>query len=122
MASLGAVTIAGGWLVAWRMRKTKGWVNLHKKMTLLGTGFILIGIAIAFYMVATYYGTYFVREVHPYLGASVFVFVIITPILGFLQFRVKDRRMHEIHRWSGRLTLALIFAAFSAGVLMMLAD
>lgn len=122
MVSFGGTMLIGGWLTAWRMRKSKGWVVLHRRMTLLGVGSILVGVSIAFYMVSTHLGTYFLREPHAYLGASTFVFAIITPIVGILQFRLKNKSVHSLHRWLGRATVVLIFATFAAGLLMMYAE
>jgi hypothetical protein len=55
---------------------------------------------------------------HAYLGAGVFAFLIVTPILGIFQFRSKDKRMHIIHRWSGRITIVLILFTIIAGIQM----
>jgi hypothetical protein len=83
--------------------------------------FSLAGIFVAAYMVSVYMETSFVREMHAYLGVSVFVFVIVIPMLGIFQFKSKDMRIHTIYRWSGRITIMLILLTIIAEIEMVLA-
>ena len=53
-------------------------------------------------------GTYLVEEPHAYLGITALALVVFTPIMGFMQFRIKDKRMRIIHRWSGRLAITMV--------------
>lgn len=118
--SVGSLALAGGVLTA-RFRKNKqDWISLHKKMVLFGAASILAGLSVAAYMVYVYMETYFVQEPHAYLGASTFAFVVATPILGIAQFRLKDKRIRTMHRWSGRITMVLIIATIIAGIQMAL--
>jgi hypothetical protein len=80
-------------------------MRLHKNLALLGVSFVLMGLSTAAYMVSVYMGTHFEREMHAYLGASVLVFIIATPTLGMLQFRLKNKKIRIFHRWSGRITI-----------------
>lgn len=89
-------------------------------MVLFGAASILAGLSVAAYMVYMYMETYFVQEPHAYLGASTFAFVVATPILGIAQFRLKDKRIRTMHRWSGRITMVLIIATIIAGIQMAL--
>jgi hypothetical protein len=118
MVFVGFASLAGGAFTARYLKHRTGWVGLHKKLALIGVVFILAGLFIAAYMVSVYMETSFVRETHAYFGAGVFAFLIVTPILGILQFRSKDKRMHIIHRWSGRITLVLILFTIMAGIQM----
>lgn len=88
---------------------------------LSGAAFVLAGLSVAAYMVSAYMETYFVQEPHAYLGASTFIFVGVTPLLGIAQFRLKDKRIRTIHKWSGRVTMMLIIATILAGIQMVLA-
>jgi hypothetical protein len=120
LVSVGSVSLAGGILAA-RYRKHRiDWISLHKKMVLLGAASILAGLSVAAYMVSRYMETYFVQEPHAYLGASTFGFIVATPILGIAQFRLKDKRIRIMHRWSGRITMVLIIATILAGIQMVL--
>ena len=73
------------------------------------------GFIVAAYMVSTYMGTYLVMEPHAYLGIAALALVVIAPIMGFMQFRIKDKRMHIIHRWFGRLAIAMVLINIWAG-------
>jgi hypothetical protein len=118
MVFLGFTSLAGGAFTARYLKHRTGWIGLHKKLALIGIVLVLAGLSIAVYMVSAYMETFFVREMHAYLGAGVFAFLIVTPILGIFQFRSKDKRMHTIHRWSGRITIVLILFTIVAGVQM----
>lgn len=89
-------------------------------MVLFGAASILAGLSVAAYMVSRYMETYFVQEPHAYLGAGTFVFIVATPLLGIAQFRIKDKKIRIVHRWSGRITMVLIIATILAGIQMVL--
>ena len=118
--SVGSVALAGGVVTARYRKHRRDWISLHKKMVLFGAASILAGLSVAAYMVSRYMETYFVQEPHAYLGASTFVFIVITPILGIAQFSLKDKRIRILHRWSGRTTMLLIIATILAGIQMVL--
>ena len=118
MVFLGFTSLAGGAFTARYLKQRTGWIGLHKKLALIGVVFVLAGLSIAAYMVSVYMETFFVREMHAYLGASVFAFLIVTPMLGILQFRSRDMRIHTIHRWSGRITIMLVLLTIIAGIQM----
>lgn len=120
MVLAGFISLTGGAFTARYLKQRKGWLRLHKELALIGVISILTGLSIAAYMVSAYMETYFVQEIHAYLGASVFVLIIVTPILGLLQFRSKDKRIRTIHRWSGRITIMLMLFTIFAGIQMVL--
>jgi hypothetical protein len=70
-------------------------------------------------MVRIYIGTLFIKELHSYLGFTIATLAIFTPLLGFIQFRMRDKRMRIIHRWSGRITIVLMLVNIIAGWLML---
>jgi hypothetical protein len=116
----GFTSLAGGAFTARYLKQMKGWMRLHKNLALIGVSFVLMGLSTAAYMVSVYMGTYFEQELHAYLGASVFVFVIATPMLGMLQFKLKNKKIRVAHRWSGRITILLMIFTIFAGVQMVL--
>lgn len=118
--STGLVFMTAGVLTARRMKGKKWWLKAHKTIALLGASFALAGFLIAAYLVSTYLDTYFVREPHSYLGILSILLVIFTPIIGFMQFQLKDKRIRAIHKWSGRATLAFVLANILAGLQMVL--
>jgi len=60
------------------------------------------------------------RVLHAYLGALVIFLLILTPTLGFAQFRMVKKRetIRNLHQWSGRLTLFLMALNISFGLLL----
>jgi hypothetical protein len=120
MVLAGAISLTGGAFTARYLKKRTRWIELHKKLALSGVVLVMTGIFIAAYMVSAYMETPFVREIHAYLGASAFIFFIVTPMLGIFQFRSKDMRIRTFHRWSGRITIMLILLTIIAGIQMVL--
>jgi hypothetical protein len=82
MVLTGFVSLAGGGFTARYLKQKRGWIGLHKKLAMTGVVFVLAGISLAAYMVSAYMETYFARGMHAHLGATVFAFVIMTPIFG----------------------------------------
>jgi hypothetical protein len=106
MVLTGFVSLAGGGFTARYLKQKRGWIGLHKKLAMTGVVFVLAGISLAAYMVSAYMEKYFARGMHAYLGTTVFAFVIMTPILGVLQFRSREKRIRTLHRWSGRIYIS----------------
>jgi hypothetical protein len=44
--------------------------------------------------------------------------VLFTPVLGFVQLKKRDKRLRAIHRWSGRMTIALMIINAYLGWMM----
>ncbi|HWQ19058.1 MAG TPA: hypothetical protein VN455_04715 [Methanotrichaceae archaeon] len=116
----GFIFLSAGAVTAIYRKKRRGWLQPHKMLGLTGMAATLMGVAIAVYMVSTYLNALVLNEIHAYLGLSVLLAVLITPALGFAQFKTRDKRMHAVHRWSGRLTLALMAANLLVGIAMMI--
>jgi|GEM_PF-291022 len=114
----GFTFLSAGAMTAIYRKKRRGWLQTHKMLGLTGMAATLAGVAIAIYMVSTYLSAIILNEVHAYLGLVVLLAVLITPALGFAQFRIRDKRMHAIHRWSGRITLTLMAANILVGIAM----
>ena len=117
LMSLGFVALSTGIFVA-RYLKTRQWrLKLHKAFGIVGVLFVLSGFSLAIYMVAGSTGQHFTFP-HDYLGAIAIIFVCITPILGYAQFHVSSNRatIRTIHRWSGRITVILVFITILSGL------
>ena len=68
----------------------------------------LSGITVAIYMVSASAGLQPPGGPHASLGIIVSLMVLFTPVLGFVQLKKRDKRLRAIHRWSGRMTIALM--------------
>ena len=107
--------MSGGMLTARFMKKKNWWLKTHKSLAISGAVLTVSGFILAAYMVSTYRNTYLVMETHAYLGITALALVVFAPIMGFMQFRTKDKRMHIIHRWTGRLAIAMVLINIWAG-------
>ncbi len=108
----------GGMLTARYMKKKSWWLKTHKSLAISGALLTISGFIVAAYMVSTYMGAYLVMEPHAYLGITALALVVFAPIMGFMQFRIKDKRMRIIHRWSGRLAIVMVLTNIAAGWMM----
>jgi hypothetical protein len=118
LVTTGVVVLLGGMLTARYMKKKSWWLKAHKSLAISGALLTISGFIVAAYMVSTYMGTYLVMEPHAYLGIAALALVVIAPIMGFMQFRIKDKRMHIIHRWSGRLAIVMVLTNIASGWMM----
>lgn len=84
------------------MRKRKWWLKAHKAFGVIGA--LLLGTAVlgAVIMVQSWQGDH-VKSPHGYLGMVLIPLAVLTVTLGFLQFRVRDRRalLRLLHRIDG---------------------
>jgi hypothetical protein len=118
LVTTGVVAMLGGMLTARYMKMKSWWLKAHKSLEISGVLLTVSGFILAVYMVSTDMGTYLVMEPHAYLGIAALALVVITPIMGFMQFRIKDKRMHTIHKWSGRLAITVVLINVAAGWMM----
>ncbi len=118
LVTSGLLFMLGGMIAARYMKRKSWWLKAHKSLGISGVLLTVSGVIVAVYMVSTYNGTYLVKEPHAYLGITALALVVFTPIMGFMQFRIKDKRMRIIHRWSGRLAIVMVLINAAAGWMM----
>ena len=118
LVTSGLLFMLGGMIAARYMKRKSWWLKAHKSLGVSGALLTLSGVIVAVYMVLTYNGTYLVEEPHAYLGITALALVVFTPIMGFMQFRIRDKRMRIIHRWSGRLAIVVVLINAAAGWMM----
>lgn len=118
LVTTGVVFMLGGMLTSRYMKKKGWWLKTHKTLAISGALLTVSGFVVAAYMVSTYMDTNLVMETHAYLGITALALVVFAPIMGFMQFRTKDKRMHIIHRWSGRLAIVMVLVNIAAGWMM----
>ncbi len=120
LVSLGLISMTSGMLTARFMKGRRWWLRAHKALGLPGACLAVAGVMVAVYMVSMDMETYFAGGPHSYLGLVAVLFIIATPILGFMQFKRRDKRVRVLHRWSGRMTLVLMLANVILGLGMIL--
>lgn len=90
------------------LKRKRWWLKAHRLLGIAGAAITLSGITVAVYMVSASAGLQPPGGLHAYIGIIVSFMVLFTPVLGFLQMKKKDKRLRVIHRWSGRMTIALM--------------
>jgi hypothetical protein len=113
----GLVFMFAGMITARYMKGKKWWLKAHKNLGLAGALFTVFGFIVAVYTVSIHLGIYLIRGTHAYIGVVALLLVVFTPIMGFMQLRKKDKRIRIIHRWSGRLAIALMLINATLGLM-----
>ncbi len=98
-------------------RRQRWWLKAHKTGGMMSLFAMLAGLVAAFLMVGQD-GSRHIRVLHAGFGLVVVLLALITPVLGQLQFKVREKakQLREKHRWSGRITLIVGLAAILSGL------
>lgn len=114
---IGSILMLMGAIVSRFFKGNRWWLNVHRALGVTGALISLFGFSIAFYMISASGEIHF-NVLHSYLGAVTIFMVLITPIIGFLQFRLKSNRtlIRKVHRWSGHITITLMVIAIISGM------
>ena len=115
----GLSLMTAGVTVARLMRKRPWWLRGHRGLGVCGSLSVVGGFATALYMVADNGGPHF-EVLHAWVGALVVLAATATPVLGQLQFVLKERRteIRKIHRRAGAITLILISLNIISGLVL----
>jgi Eukaryotic cytochrome b561 len=108
-----------GATIARFMKKKPWWLKSHRSLGITGAIFILTGFfAIALQITLTERAHF--RVGHSWVGLGALLFALLTPTLGFLQFKVKNMatKLRGLHRWSGRITICLMLINVVLGLLL----
>jgi cytochrome bd-type quinol oxidase subunit 2 len=98
-------------------RQKRWWLKAHKTLGMAGLCVMLTGLVAAFLMVDQDGGGH-ARVNHAWVGLSAIFFVFMTPVLGQLQFKIREKakQLREKHRWSGRIALIVGLSAILSGL------
>jgi hypothetical protein len=115
----GMSLMTAGVFIARYMRKKPWWLRSHRALGICGVLSIALGFSTAVYMVAASGDEHF-AVLHAWAGAVVILAAVATPILGQLQFTMKNRRteLRNAHRWAGAMTLILIPLNMISGLVL----
>ena len=118
---IGFLSMVSGASIAMFMRRKRWWLRFHKGAGFFGTFCVLAGVVAAVSMITLSAGEHF-RITHHYVGLITAAVAVFTPLLGIVQFKVKDQAVNvrSLHRWSGRVTLLVAFVAVGSGLLIIL--
>jgi hypothetical protein len=113
----GFTIVTTGALIAKFMRGRTWWLKAHRRLGMIGPLCVCAGFVMAYIMVSLYDGDHFgVR--HAYMGLLSVFFVFLTPILGVLQFRLREYAsvIRIMHRWSGRTAILVMLLTIISGL------
>lgn len=111
----GFALMAVGVIIAMRLRARRWWLKTHRRLGMWGTATAVIGLAAAITMVTLSAGQH-LRGLHPVLGSITVLAAVVTPTLGALQLRLRNKKIRTVHRWSGRITIILGAGAIVTGL------
>lgn len=112
-------TLLTGVLIARFMKKRPWWFKVHRSIAITGVILFLIAIA-AIALQITLTERAHLRVPHSWVGLVAFICVLLTPTLGFLQFKLRNvaAKLRGFHRWSGRITICLMIINVIFGLLL----
>ena len=115
----GFLSMAAGITIAMFMRKRKWWLRVHRRLGSAGVACVLLGFVAALFMVSRWTGHHFAVP-HAHMGLVTILSVLFTYAMGIMQFKVKKKaaKIQLIHRWSGRLTLTMLFLNIISGLFL----
>jgi len=114
---MGFLFMAAGVGIARFQRQKRWWLKVHKTCGMTGSFVMLLGLVVAFLMVDQD-GSGHIRVPHAWGGLVMIFFAFMTPVLGQLQFKIRERAkpLREKHRWSGRITLIVGLVTILSGL------
>jgi hypothetical protein len=113
IATLGIITGIG---IVMFFRKKRNWLKIHKTINACGLLGMSVGITMAVIYVFSI-GDKHIGGIHQLAGLTAFIFGIVTLLLGFYQFKAKNKLTVRItHRWLGRFSLLLFLTTITLGL------
>ncbi len=111
----GFLSMAAGAATAMLMRDRSWWLRVHRRLGSAGVICVLLGFMAALVMVSRQTGQHF-SVPHAWLGLAAILSALCTYTLGLTQLKKKAVRLRSLHRWAGRVTLALLFLNALSGL------
>ncbi|MDY6964540.1 MAG: DOMON domain-containing protein [Halobacteriota archaeon] len=114
---IGSLLLIMGGIIARFLRGKGWWLKVHRALGVAGALISLLGFFIAFIMIFASEEMHFI-VLHSYIGGVTILLVLITLIIGFLQFRLKSNIsvIRRVHRWSGRITIIFMVISMISGM------
>jgi hypothetical protein len=113
LSTLGIITGVG---VAIFFRKKSNWLKIHKSFNSFSLMGMSAGISMAVIYVSSI-GDKHINGLHQLIGVSAFILAVVTLLLGFYQFKAKNKlAVRTTHRLLGRFSLVLFLTAITLGL------
>jgi hypothetical protein len=117
LMAAGSVMIAAAIFIAMTQRRKRWWLRLHRGAGLSGAVLILGGAAAVVTAITIAAGKHF-NSPHTWFGALTVVAVVVTPLLGFMQFKIRQRAesLRFFHRIGGRILAGALLITILLGL------
>ena len=116
--AIAASALIAGVSAAIFFRKNKYWLKIHKSFNSFGLLGIMAGIIMAFFYVSGTDGKH-IDGPHQINGLAAFILILITLMLGFYQFKAKNKlAVRTAHRMLGRFSLLLLLTTVTLGLIL----
>ena len=113
ISTLGIITGVGAAIF---FRKKSNWMKIHKSLNFFSLLGIAAGIIMAVIYVSETSGKH-IDGLHQLIGLTAFTFAVVTLLLGFYQFKAKNKlAVRTTHRLLGRFSLVLFLTAIMLGL------
>ena len=113
LSTLGIITGVGAAIF---FRKKSNWLKIHKSLNFFSLLGIAAGIIMAVIYVSETSGKH-IDGLHQLIGLTAFTFAAVTLLLGFYQFKAKNKlAARTTHRLLGRFSLVLFLTAIMLGL------
>jgi hypothetical protein len=97
-------------------KRKKNWLKFHKTVNACSLGGMMAGIVMAFLYVDGSGGDH-LKGFHQIAGLTAFAFSFITLMVGYRQFKVKNKQaVRNLHRWLGRFSVVILLSAIFLGL------
>ena len=113
IATLGIIIGVGAAIF---FRKKSNWLKIHKSFNFFSLLGMLTGISMAVIYVSGASGKH-INGFHQLIGSVAFILAVVTLLLGFYQFKAKNKPVvRTTHRLLGRFSLVLFLTAIMLGL------
>lgn len=110
--------IIAGVCVATFFRRKRNWLKIHKSINSLGLLGLSTGLIMAFLYVARS-GNKHMDGFHQVAGIVAFALALITVLLGFYQFKAKNKSAARTgHPWTGRVSVLMFLITMILGLVL----
>ncbi len=109
------LAMAFGIAIAMFMRGRTWWLQVHRRCETVALICVFLGLAAALFMVSRHGGPHLYIP-HAWLGLAAGIALVSTYLIGRLQMKTGRARMRPLHRWAGRVAVALLLLNLLSGL------
>lgn len=117
LMSIGFLLLFFGFVLARYMKRKRWWLKVHRVFGVSGASLTLLGFFIVVLRIYLAGRPHFTIA-HAYVGLVIVILALMIPVLGFMQFKIREvsGKIRPIHRFSGWLILILMMINIVLGM------